>query len=171
VSLLTFFWCSPCSAFVPHTRAMPRTTTTYHDTSKSNREQREQAFLLLARLAGSSLTTQGSAVRTRHRPPRKAPSQEEFYQSNERSEGPFACSAFRVCSASQLQTMLALFRPERSGHHLMNEIQSSGHGRRRRRDHRSRTDRLRVLCGLGLVPNGHGQPPATDFRRPPTASD
>ena len=65
------FWCSPCSAFVPQTRAISRNTTTSHDTSESGPEQRKPAFQQLASLRGSSLTTQGSAVRTRHRPQRE----------------------------------------------------------------------------------------------------
>jgi hypothetical protein len=67
----TLLSCLPCSVFVPQTSAIPGTITTHHGTLKTRPEQAKRAFPQVARLRGSSLTTQGSAVRTRHRPRRK----------------------------------------------------------------------------------------------------
>jgi len=63
---------SLCSAFVPHTNAMSDNITTPHDTSESSSEQRKRVFPQVARLARSSLTTQGPQVRTLHRPRTRA---------------------------------------------------------------------------------------------------
>jgi hypothetical protein len=61
--------CLPCSVLVPQASAIPGNTTTSPGTLESGRELGKRTFLLVMGLPGSSLTTQGSAVRTRHRPP------------------------------------------------------------------------------------------------------
>jgi hypothetical protein len=63
--------CLPCSVLVPQTSAIPGNTTTSPGTLESGRELGKRTFLLVMGLPGSSLTTQGSAVRTRHRPRNK----------------------------------------------------------------------------------------------------
>src|SRR5665809_87924 len=97
----------------------------------------------VAGLACSSLTTQGSAVRTRHRPPRKSPGQRWFFQPNRCSERALHAHAFRICSASRLETMLALFPPERSDHAFVHACGRGGKGAQLEANSRHRG------CGCG----------------------
>jgi hypothetical protein len=75
--------CLPCSVFVPRASAIPGNSTTPHDRFESGPEQVKRAFPQIGGWWRSALTTQGSAVRTRHRPPRKTPGQRGFPQSND----------------------------------------------------------------------------------------
>ncbi len=71
--------------FFPQTSAIRGNTTTHRDTSKTGAEQENYAFPHVAGLRGSSLTTQGSAVRARHRPQREVAGRTAFsgtYLSN-----------------------------------------------------------------------------------------
>jgi hypothetical protein len=74
----TLLSCLPCSVFVPRTSAIPGNTTTRRDTFESGSKQVKRAFPQVVGFVRSALTTQGSTVRTRHRPQCEGPGQQGF---------------------------------------------------------------------------------------------